>query len=81
MDEPTNHLDLHAALWLRNFLAESLPDSCTLVVVSHDADFLDAVVDEVILFDHVEKNLKYFPGNYSSFMQVEIRGGKGRAQQ
>lgn len=39
LDEPTNHLDLHAVLWLDDYLARKWKS--TLLVVSHDQDFLD----------------------------------------
>lgn len=39
LDEPTNHLDLHAVLWLDDYLATKW--KTTLLVVSHDQDFLD----------------------------------------
>ncbi|CAN0292933.1 unnamed protein product, partial [Ectocarpus fasciculatus] len=39
LDEPTNHLDLHAVLWLDDYLARKW--KTTLLVVSHDQDFLD----------------------------------------
>jgi len=41
LDEPTNHLDLDAVIWLSNYLATKWKG--TLLVVSHDADFLDEV--------------------------------------
>lgn len=44
-DEPTNHLDLKAVIWLQRYLC-SWPN--TLVVVSHDRDFLDEVVTDII---------------------------------
>jgi len=62
LDEPTNHLDLPARLWLQEVIA-SLPQ--TLVVVSHDRAFLNAVANEVILFK--DKQLYYFTGNYDTF--------------
>ena len=44
LDEPTNHLDLDAVLWLDEFLSQEF--KATLLVVSHDADFLDNVVSK-----------------------------------
>ncbi|EGH35032.1 ABC transporter ATP-binding protein, partial [Pseudomonas syringae pv. japonica str. M301072] len=49
LDEPTNHLDLDAILWLEDWL-KSYPG--TLLLISHDRDFLDAVVDHIA---HVEQ--------------------------
>ncbi|WP_350649889.1 ATP-binding cassette domain-containing protein, partial [Pseudomonas sp. HY13-MNA-CIBAN-0226] len=44
LDEPTNHLDLDATLWLEDFLKSY---QGTLLLISHDRDFLDAVVDNI----------------------------------
>ncbi|MBI4290873.1 MAG: ATP-binding cassette domain-containing protein [Betaproteobacteria bacterium] len=62
LDEPTNHLDLDAILWLEDWL-QRYPG--TLIVVSHDRDFLDGVVDVIVHID--AKKLKRYSGNYSSF--------------
>ena len=62
LDEPTNHLDLDAILWLEEWL-KSYPG--TLLLISHDRDFLDAVVDHVI---HLEQQkLTLYRGGYSAF--------------
>ncbi len=62
LDEPTNHLDLDAIVWLETWL-QRYPG--TLVVVSHDREFLDAVCD-VTLHIHAGK-LQRYNGNYSQF--------------
>lgn len=62
LDEPTNHLDLEAILWLEQWLIE-LPQ--TLLIISHDREFLDHVVRRVIHFD--QGSLKSYNGNYSNF--------------
>ena len=62
LDEPTNHLDLDAIIWLEEWL-KRYPG--TLVVVSHDRDFLDAVVTAVVHID--QKKLRRYSGDYSSF--------------
>jgi ATP-binding cassette subfamily F protein 3 len=62
LDEPTNHLDLDAILWLEEWLKRY---AGTLLIVSHDRDFLDGVVDVVAHIDH--RKLKRYSGNYSSF--------------
>jgi len=62
LDEPTNHLDLDAIVWLEDWLKRY---AGTLLVVSHDRDFLDGVVEAVVHIDR--KKLKRYSGNYSSF--------------
>ena len=62
LDEPTNHLDLDAILWLEEWLKRY---AGTLLIVSHDRDFLDGVVDVVAHIDN--KKLRRYSGNYSSF--------------
>ncbi|HEY4542185.1 MAG TPA: ATP-binding cassette domain-containing protein, partial [Noviherbaspirillum sp.] len=62
LDEPTNHLDLDAILWLEDWL-KRYPG--TLVIISHDRDFLDGVVNVIVHID--ERKLKRYGGNYSSF--------------
>ncbi len=64
LDEPTNHLDLDAILWLEEWLKRY---AGTLIVVSHDRDFLDGVVTCVVHID--QKKLRRYGGNYSSFEQ------------
>ena len=62
LDEPTNHLDLDAALWLETWLRRYVG---TLLVISHDRDFLDAVCDEIV---HVaDGRTTLYTGGYSSF--------------
>jgi ATP-binding cassette, subfamily F, member 3 len=62
LDEPTNHLDLDAVLWLEGWL-KSFPG--TLVMISHDRDFLDAVVNQILHIDAGQ--MKLYGGNYSTF--------------
>jgi ATP-binding cassette subfamily F protein 3 len=59
-----NHLDLPAILWLQDYLVNGA-DGKTVVVVSHDRNFLDAVTDETIIFK--DKQLKYHAGNYDDW--------------
>ncbi|WP_105663487.1 ABC transporter ATP-binding protein [Cronobacter dublinensis] len=62
LDEPTNHLDLDAVIWLEKWLKSY---NGTLILISHDRDFLDPVVDKII---HIEQqNMFEYTGNYSSF--------------
>ncbi|PPQ96874.1 hypothetical protein CVT26_006061 [Gymnopilus dilepis] len=64
LDEPTNHLDLPAIVWLESYLTNEV-EGQTVVVVSHDRNFLDAVTDETIIFR--DKKLTYHPGNYDDW--------------
>ncbi|MCK6384618.1 MAG: ATP-binding cassette domain-containing protein [Rhodocyclaceae bacterium] len=78
LDEPTNHLDLDAVIWLEGWLRAYRG---TLLMISHDRDFLDAVVGHVIHIEgrdfldavvghviHIEgRRLKLYTGNYSAF--------------
>jgi ATP-binding cassette subfamily F protein 3 len=62
LDEPTNHLDLDAILWLEDWLKSY---QGTLLLISHDRDFLDAVVDHIA---HVEqRKIILYRGGYSAF--------------
>lgn len=62
LDEPTNHLDLDAVLWLQRWLKQF---TGTLVLISHDRDFLDDVIGQIL---HIEQQcIKLYSGNYSSF--------------
>lgn len=62
LDEPTNHLDLDAVLWLEKYLVNY---QGTLLLISHDRDFLDAVTNSIV---HIEKqSLTLYKGNYSQF--------------
>ena len=62
LDEPTNHLDLDAIVWLERWLA-GYPG--TLIVISHDREFLDGCVTHVA---HIsERRLRLYAGNYSAF--------------
>ena len=62
LDEPTNHLDLDALVWLEAWLAR-YPG--TLLVISHDREFLDAVTNVTVHIEHAQ--LKRYGGNYSRF--------------
>ncbi|MDR6348778.1 ABC transporter ATP-binding protein [Pantoea sp. SORGH_AS_0659] len=74
LDEPTNHLDLDAVIWLERWLKSY---EGTLVLISHDRDFLDPVVDKII---HIEQQTMFeYTGNYSSFERQ--RGAKLAQQQ
>lgn len=62
LDEPTNHLDLDAVIWLQEWLQSY---AGTLLLISHDRDFLDAVVGNIL---HIEQqSAMLYSGNYSQF--------------
>ena len=62
LDEPTNHLDLDAIIWLEDWLKRY---AGTLLIISHDRDFLDGVVNVMVHIDN--RKLKRYSGNYSAF--------------
>ncbi|MDR0735761.1 MAG: ATP-binding cassette domain-containing protein [Zoogloeaceae bacterium] len=62
LDEPTNHLDLDAILWLEDWL-ENI--AATLIVVSHDREFLDAVAGHILAIEN--KRLLLYGGGYSTY--------------
>lgn len=73
LDEPTNHLDLDAVIWLEVWLKGY---KGTLLLISHDRDFLDNVADNIT---HIEnQNITLYSGNYSAF---EIRRAEYLASQ
>ncbi len=62
LDEPTNHLDLDAVIWLEGWL-RGFPG--TLLLISHDRDFLDAVTESTL---HIEQGrIRLYSGGYSAF--------------
>src|SRR6185295_5596375 len=69
LDEPTNHLDLDAIVWLEDWLRRY---AGTLIVVSHDRDFLDGVVETVVHID--ARKLRRYSGNYSAFEAQRAAG-------
>ena len=62
LDEPTNHLDLDALVWLEAWLQRY---AGTMIVISHDREFLDAVTDVTLHIEHAK--LTRYGGNYSKF--------------
>ena len=62
LDEPTNHLDLDAVFWLEDWLQRY---AGTLLLISHDRDFLDRIADHIAHIEH--QHIKLYTGNYSSF--------------
>ena len=65
LDEPTNHLDLDALVWLEAWLQRY---DGTMIVISHDREFLDAVTDVTVHLD--EAKLLRYTGNYTAFEEM-----------
>ena len=65
LDEPTNHLDLDALVWLESWLGRY---QGTLIVISHDREFLDAVTNVTLHIDNAQ--LTRYGGNYSKFEEM-----------
>lgn len=73
LDEPTNHLDLDAVIWLERWLVNY---QGTLVLISHDRDFIDPIVTKILHIEH--QKLNEYTGDYSSF---EVQRATKLAQQ
>lgn len=67
LDEPTSHLDLDAVLWLEQYLSEEC--TSTLVIVSHDVDFLDSTVTHILHVD--QSKIHCYTGNVNSFRSMK----------
>ncbi|MCS4509797.1 ribosomal protection-like ABC-F family protein [Xylophilus ampelinus] len=65
LDEPTNHLDLDALVWLESWLKGY---AGTMIVISHDREFLDAITDVTMHIEHAKLNR--YGGNYSKFEEM-----------
>ncbi len=76
MDEPTNNLDYETIAWLENFLANF---DNTVIVVSHDRHFLDAVCTHISDIDYSKIN--HYSGNYTFWYESSQLAAKQRAQQ
>ncbi|WII95314.1 ATP-binding cassette domain-containing protein [Moraxella haemolytica] len=75
LDEPTNHLDLDAILWLEEWLAKF---DGLILLISHDKDFLDAVVGHIL---HIEQGkITLYSGNYSQFIRTRAERLSQQAQ-
>jgi ATPase subunit of ABC transporter with duplicated ATPase domains len=70
LDEPTNYLDLLGIIWLQKYLQmlEEAPDAPTLILVSHDRDFISLATDLLILRD---KELTYFHGDLPTYEESQ----------
>lgn len=76
LDEPSNNLDLNALAWLEDYL-QTWPN--TLLVVSHDRAFLDAVATDIVW--QVNQSLNYFKGNFSQFHATKSERTKNQKRE
>ncbi|XP_039261432.2 ATP-binding cassette sub-family F member 1-like [Styela clava] len=76
LDEPTNHLDLNAVIWLDNYLQLWKK---TLLIVSHDQNFLDNICTDIIHLDDLK--LQYYRGNFAQFKKMYVQRLKEMTKQ
>lgn len=68
LDEPTNHMDVESKEFITNFLKKYRG---TVLVISHDVEFLDEITTKTLFIDKRVHNMKLFDGNYSNFCRLE----------
>jgi len=76
LDEPTNHLDLETISWLKKWLNKF---NGTMVFVSHDRDFIDAIADNIASLEN--KSCVLYKGNYSTFEEKKAEAMAQQSQQ
>lgn len=69
LDEPTNHLDLNVLIWLTDYLSNQWKN--TLVIISHDKNFLNTICTDIIHFE--QQKLTYYIGNYDKFTEAYVQ--------
>ena len=67
LDEPTNHLDVDSKDYIINYLRNY---NGTVLVISHDIDFLDEVTTQTLYVDKTHHTMELFPGNYEKYMKI-----------
>ena len=67
LDEPTNHLDVDSKDYIINYLKNY---NGTVLVISHDIDFLDEVTTQTLYVDKSHHTMELFPGNYEKYMKI-----------
>ncbi len=77
LDEPTNHLDLLSLLWLQRYL---LNYSGAILMISHDRDFMDTMIETVIEIDPDAAALISYTGNYSAYLDQREKTYEQRVQ-
>ncbi len=69
LDEPTNHLDFESMAWLESFLHNY---TGSILIVSHDRQFLNRTVNTILELDHDSHQLKRYTGNYDAYMSAKV---------
>ena len=67
LDEPTNHLDVDTKEYIINYLKNY---NGTILVISHDIDFLDQITTQTLYVDKTTRKMELFPGNYEKYMKI-----------
>ncbi len=67
LDEPTNHLDIDTKEYIINYLKNY---NGTILVISHDIDFLDQVTTQTLYVDKATHKMELYPGNYEKYMKI-----------
>lgn len=78
LDEPTNHLDANTKEYVTNFLKKYRG---MVLIISHDTEFLNQIVDKILLIDKVTKKISVFNGNYDTYKNKEKELRRARAKQ
>ena len=78
LDEPTNHLDEDSKNYIINYLKNY---KGTVLVISHDTEFLDQVTTKTLFIDKRTKSFNFYDGNYSKFLKVQTEREKNLLRQ
>ena len=78
LDEPTNHLDEDSKNYIINYLKDY---KGTVLVISHDVEFLDQVTTKTLFIDKRTKSFNFYDGNYSKFLKVQTEREKNMLRQ
>lgn len=78
LDEPTNHLDEDSKNYIVNYLKNY---KGTVLVISHDVEFLDQVTTKTLFIDKRTKSFNFYDGNYSKFLKIQIEREKNLLRQ
>lgn len=76
LDEPTNHLDAETKDFVTNYLKHY---NGTVLMISHDVDFLNAIVNKILYVDKLTKKTTVYRGNYSDFLRLSAEEKRVRA--